>query len=312
MNSTLEKRFDTPILFIIFNRLDTTKIVFEEIRKIKPSRLYIAGDGPREKIDDDELKVAAVRDYVLKTIDWDCDVKTLFRDKNLGCKYAVSSAITWFFENEPWGIILEDDCVPDQSFFWFCEELLQKYRDDTRIMMISGINLADKWYSDGQSYHFSIYGGIWGWASWRRAWKYYDLEMKLWDNPKAKKTIKDLMIFKDQCVERIHLFQKTYDGKIDTWDYQWSFARMTQSGLSIVPNVNLIKNIGFGIEATHTNKKLDDKADLAIHSLAFPIKINPFIVADREYDKIFYMKNSHKGLQHKFFIIIYKIQQLFK
>ena len=163
----------TPVLFLVFNRPDTTKQVFEAIRQAQPPRLYIASDGHRSDREGEWEKVKTVRDYVVNNIDWDCEVKTLFREKNLGCRIAVSTAISWFFENEEQGIILEDDCFPDQSFFPFCEELLWKYQDDKRIMMITGTNSLGTWKSELQSYHFSIYGSIWGWATWKRAWNLY-------------------------------------------------------------------------------------------------------------------------------------------
>ncbi|MFP4332877.1 MAG: hypothetical protein ACLFQJ_06210, partial [Campylobacterales bacterium] len=141
----------TAVLFLVFNRLDTTKQVFEAIRQAKPPRLYVAADGAREAKEGEDQKVKAIREYILQHIDWDCEVKTLFREKNLGCKIAVSSAITWFFENEEMGIILEDDCLPSQSFFWFCEELLERYKDDMRIMMVSGYNKVQR-YNQQNSY----------------------------------------------------------------------------------------------------------------------------------------------------------------
>lgn len=154
---------NTAVLFLVFNRPDTTKQVFEAIRKAKPPRLYVAADGPRLNRAGEEEKVKAVREYLMDNIDWSCEVKTLFRQENLGCKYAVSGAITWFFEHEEMGIILEDDCLPSQSFFWFCEELLNRYNNDTRIFLISGFNSINKWKNNSFDYLFSYYGSIWGW-----------------------------------------------------------------------------------------------------------------------------------------------------
>ena len=162
----------TAVLFLIYKRLDTARRVFEVIRVARPPRLYVASDGPRESKEGEAEKVQAVRDYVMSHIDWDCEVKTLFREKNLGCKYAVSGAISWFFENEEMGIILEDDCLPSMSFFWFCEELLDKYKDDERIVNITGCNFQQGRNNTGYSYYFSIYSHIWGWAGWRSSWRY--------------------------------------------------------------------------------------------------------------------------------------------
>ena len=168
----------TAVLFLVFNRLDTTRRVFEAIRKAQPPRLYIAADGARVGKHGEAEKVQAVRDYTMKNIDWKCEVKTLFRDQNLGCKYAVSGGISWFFEQEEQGIILEDDCLPSQSFFWFCEELLERYADDEQIFIITGYNKQQRWHPEIYDYFFSNFGGIWGWASWRRAWAHFDGDMK--------------------------------------------------------------------------------------------------------------------------------------
>ncbi len=239
----------TPVLFLIFKRLNTTKQVFEQIRKAKPPKLYIAADGPRENVPGEAEKVKEVREFVLNNIDWDCEVKTLFREKNLGCGKAVSSAITWFFENEERGIILEDDTLPSLSFFWFCEELLERYKDDRRIGQIGGCNFQKgKWRGEGD-YYFSKYNHIWGWASWRDRWKKYDFELK---------SISD-----DKFIENIHkekkaqkywkqIFWKMKRKEIDTWDYQWTFTLWYNEQLSIIPNLNLVSNIGFGKDATHT------------------------------------------------------------
>jgi len=156
----------TPVLFLIFKRLDTTKQVFEQIKKAKPPRLYIAADGPRDYVEGEAEKVKAAREYVLSNIDWNCEVKTLFREKNLGCGKAVSEAITWFFENEEQGIILEDDTVPSQSFFWFCEELLNRYKDEKKVWHIGGTNFQDGIIRGNGDYYFSALNHIWGWASW--------------------------------------------------------------------------------------------------------------------------------------------------
>jgi len=239
----------TAVLFLIFKRLDTTKKVFEEIKKAKPLRLYVAGDGPRENIKDEEEKVKMVRDYVLNNIDWKCEVKTLFRDKNLGCGKAISEAITWFFQNEEQGIILEDDCVPSQSFFWFCEELLEKYKNEKRIGMISGDNFQDGVKRGDADYYFSIYNHIWGWASWQDRWGKYDFELKTFNNVEF---IKEVFKTKKEIKYWIYIFKRIKNKKIDTWDYQWTFVNFRNKWLSIIPNVNLISNIGFSEDASHT------------------------------------------------------------
>ncbi len=173
----------SPVLFLIFNRPETTEQVFSAIKKAQPPRLYIAADGPRSEYPNDAESCDISR-AIATNVDWDCEVKTLFQDQNLGCRLAVSGAVDWFFEQETEGIILEDDCLPDQSFFLFCQELLEQYRDDTRIMQIGGTNYQFGKKRTNYSYYFSRYGHLWGWASWRRAWSFYDEKMKQW--PTAK------------------------------------------------------------------------------------------------------------------------------
>jgi len=192
----------TPVLFLVFNRPDTTRRVFEAIRAARPARLFLVADGPRERQPDDKEKCERVR-YIATDIDWDCEVKTLFRKENLGCKNGVSSAIDWFFSHVDEGIILEDDCLPTESFFWFCEELLRRYRNDSRVMQICGSNFLRGWQRNNDSYYFSGYGPIWGWASWRRAWIYYDVDMKLWPEVKEKKILLDICDGKREMFYRL-------------------------------------------------------------------------------------------------------------
>ena len=241
--------FQTPILFIIFNRPDTTRAVFEEIKKIKPSRLFIAADGPRKNKPGEVNNCEQAR-QIEKSIDWPCEVHKKFSDVNLGCKIGVSSAINWFFENVTEGIILEDDCLPNSSFFNFCQQLLYKYRNINEVKMISGSNFRDK--QTDESYYFSRIPHIWGWATWKRAWSEYDLQMKAY--PDFKKNNSISKIFRNKKIQRfwIKLFDKLYQGAIDTWDGQWVYTIYRNNGLSISPGVNMISNIGFGENATHT------------------------------------------------------------
>ncbi len=253
------KPFDTPILFLIFNRPETTFRVFEIIKKIKPMNLFIAADGPRTDIEGEARKCQEARN-ILSRIDWNCQTENLFREKNLGCKIAVSSAITWFFDNVEEGIILEDDCLPDPSFFGFCQELLQYYRNDTRISMISGDNFQNGITRGSASYYFSKHPHIWGWATWRRAWEKYDVNMTTY--PLFSKNNQLANIFSDTSEQHYwyRLLDKTFRGEIDTWDYQWFYTVWRQNGLSITPNVNLVSNIGYDSQATRTKK---DKKNLA-------------------------------------------------
>lgn len=244
----------TPVLFTIFNRPETTKKVFETIRKYKPQELYIAADGPRANKSGEEEKCEETR-KITEKIDWPCKVNRLYRDKNLGCKYAVSGAIDWFFGNVEEGIILEDDCLPNQTFFSFCEKMLELYRSDKEVMCISGDNFLPKSIQKADGYYFSKYVHIWGWATWKRAWKKYDVEMGDWPVIKKTKTLdKYFENFPEKLYWRI-IFNASYNGKIDTWDYQFVYNVWKNNGLSMVPNVNLISNIGFTKDALHTKDK---------------------------------------------------------
>ena len=279
---------DTAVLFLVFNRLDTTKQVFEAIRQAKPPRLYVAADGARANKEGEADKAQAVRDYIMQNIDWDCEVKTMFREYNLGCKMAVSGAIDWFFENEEQGIILEDDCLPSQSFFWFCEELLERYKYDERIFLISGYNKQNKWQKTDESYFFSSYGGIWGWAGWSRAWRHYDVEMTDINEFINRDHFVDLLGKEQGKFRQIMIHDSIVVNKMDTWDYQWAYARHKNNGLACVPMKSLIENIGYGDDATHTSGVNPDNVQK--HEISFPLKENKFVVPDRKYDEKFISK----------------------
>lgn len=273
----------TALLFLVFNRLDTTKQVFEAIRLAKPPRLYVAADGARASREGEGAKVRAVRDYVMSHIDWPCEVKTLFREKNLGCKHAVSSAITWFFENEEMGVILEDDCLPDPTFFRFCEELLAHYCHDERIAMITGDNFQLGRKRTEASYYFSRYNHIWGWASWRRAWKHYDPDVRMWPKMRDENWLDVLIKDPKERKSWEKIYQALYEGQIDTWDYQWILASWCQGMLSIIPTVNLVSNIGFGADATHTQGE-GPHSCLPVEPMVFPLQHPSIILQNQEAD----------------------------
>ena len=242
---------ETPVLFLVFNRPDTTARVFEEIRRARPARLYVAADGPRPDRPGEKAKTEEVR-RIATAVDWPCEVRTLFREENLGCKNAVSGAITWFFEQEAEGIILEDDCLPHPDFFPFCAELLERYRDEPKVMAITGDNFQrGRWRGEG-SYYFSKYPHCWGWASWRRAWAHYDGELSFW--PEWVQSEEYRVVHPDPLEQRYwaRVFDRVRAGEIDTWDYQWSATCNHNGGLTATPNANLVSNIGFGDEGTHT------------------------------------------------------------
>jgi hypothetical protein len=244
--------FQTPILLLIFNRPETTEKVFNAIRNQKPKYLFIAADGPRQNNEADIDLCKRAREIVA-AIDWDCEVKKLFRDKNLGCGAGPAQAITWFFENVEQGIILEDDILPDPSFFLFCQDMLNYFKNDTEVMHISGcyfLELFEGGKFEPESYYFTQHIHVWGWATWRRAWKHYDYDMKgsaaLNVSKSLTKYYGGYSIFWRDIFEGM-----THKGN-DIWDYQWMFAIYKHNGIAINPTKNLTTNIGFGNNATHT------------------------------------------------------------
>lgn len=244
---------NSPVLFIVFNRPKQTAKVFAAIREAKPHKIYIAADGPRVHATNDAINCQKVRS-LLSQIDWPCEVNRMYSERNQGCKIAVSSAIDWFFDNEEEGIILEDDCLPRQDFFQYCDNLLARYRDDERIGLISGMGLmdleAEKLLWQKEDYIYSRYPSIWGWATWKRVWKDYDVRMTTW--PENRIRIGEFQ--SNQKIRKINdrLLTKVYKNEIDTWDYQVSYLLWSTGRLSIIPKVNLISNIGFDNAATHT------------------------------------------------------------
>jgi len=291
---------NTPILLIIFNRPETTKKVFEIIRQARPEKLFIAADGPRDNRPGEKDLCEETR-KIATQIDWDCEIKTLFRKENLGCKAGVSSAINWFFENVDEGIILEDDCVPDQSFFSFCEKMLGKYRDNPEIMHINGTNSQFGEKFGPYSYYFSHCPQVWGWATWKRAWSKYDIGMT--DLEQFIETKKTLNLFKNKKVANFwnSLFKYAKRTNINTWDIQWSYSVMNSSGLAITPNVNLVENIGFGTDSTHTsevNTKLKQKTD-SLLKIEEPQEIEAEIEADYKLFKKIYFRSVFTKIKTK-------------
>lgn len=291
----------SAVLFVVFNRPDTTARVFETIRAAKPPRLYVAADGPRVGRDGEVVLCDQVRKLATQ-VDWPCNLYTLFQDNNLGCKIGVSTAINWFFENEEQGIVLEDDILPQPSFFEYCDEMLDRYKNDTRVSMVSGCNLLSKRLEVQHSYFFSRYVHIWGWATWRRAWRHYDVNMIQWPAFQACGSLTKLLdgdIPLANYWERI--FNQVHAGKIDTWDYQWVFTCWMQGGLEILPARNLIENLGFGPDATHTTM---DTPQILLESspqdLDFPMlhpnDVERSLVADLHFERLFYNipPTSHK------------------
>ena len=241
---------ETPILFCIYNRPELTAQVFSAIAQQRPKRLLIAADGPKPEKPGDGERVRATR-QIVERVDWPCDVETDFSFENLGCKSRMSSGIDWAFQRSERLIILEDDCLPTPEFFPFCETLLERYSDDDRVMMISGDNFQQEPRGDA-SYYFSKWSHIWGWASWRRAWALYDVEMKTWPQVRQQELLRAVCENDFEFEHWKKTFDQQYAGKIDTWDYAWAYSCWTNNGLTILPQKNLVSNLGFGPDATHT------------------------------------------------------------
>lgn len=272
----------TPVALIFFNRPQTTARVFAEVARAKPDKLLLIADGPRAGHAGDEANCAATR-AIVERVDWDCEVLRNYSDVNLGCKMRPVTGINWVFKNVEEAIILEDDCLPHPSFFRFCEELLELFRDDERVMMIGGTNLLGEWTSNA-SYHFSYFGGTWGWATWTRAWQFFDAELKDWPEIAESGAIESILPNRRHAEYWKDYFQKVHDGTIrDAWDYQWLLACWLQSGFRIVPAVNLVSNIGHGDDATHT-VEVSKTASIATMPMAFPLRHPQYMVRSVELD----------------------------
>jgi len=247
-NSLYRQVLNTPVALFIFNRPSLTRLCLQAIAAVRPKMLLIIGDAARSE--DEELLVSQTRDLI-KQLTWECDISVNFATNNMGCKLRVSTGLDWVFSQVEEAIILEDDCIADASFFHFCEIMLERYRYDKSVMHIGGVNFQfGKLVGDG-GYYFSKYAHIWGWATFRRAWKWYDVEMSSWPNSGVKvlesviRNDKELIYWKERL-------NGAFEGVIDTWDYQWQYAIWSKGGKCVVPQQNLVKNIGFGNGATHT------------------------------------------------------------
>ena len=278
-----EFQLTTPVALIIFNRPDTAARVFKEIAKAKPPKLLVVADGPRANRPGEAEKCEQTR-AILKNIDWDCEVLTNFSETNLGCKVRVASGIDWIFEQVPEAIILEDDCLPEPTFFRFCQEMLERYRDNERISMVSGGNLQFGRKRGLGSYYFSRYTHIWGWASWRRAWQHYDRDIKQWPAFRDEGWLESIFASTGEQQYWRNSFEAVHDGSLDTWDCSWTFTALVKGMLQIVPNVNLISNIGFGPDATHTHV-VGIHADMPTEPMRFPLVHPSFVLQDPQGDQ---------------------------
>ncbi len=283
-------QLNTPVALLIFNRPDTTEKVFEEIRRARPVKLLIVADGPRRDHPGDLEKCAEAR-RIVERVDWSCQVIRNYAETNLGCGVRPATGISWVFEEVEEAIILEDDCLPHPTFFRYCQELLERYRHDERVMAISGCKFGQK--RSRYSYYFSMFPQSTGWASWRRAWQYYDFAISSLPEALEGGWLKKILTHDGAIRYWTARFKEVYGpDKRHIWDFQWTFACWVQSGLSITPEVNLITNIGYGPEATHTKNADDSLANLRLEEMRFPLQHPPFIfqdkIADNEDLKIIY------------------------
>lgn len=272
-----------PILITCWKRPEKAFKLIESLRSLKPNKIYAACDGPDLNDLENKKKVNATKEILLNSIDWNCELKTLFNEKNNGCRYAITKAINWFFDNEYKGIILEDDCIPSKEFLILCSDLLVRYREDNRIWTISGSNFQQgKWRGDG-SYYFSKYFHCWGWATWRNRWIKFDSDLNAWKNNDDEKLIQSIFESKKEQKYWFRIFDKlAYENEPDSWAYRWMFTCFINNGLSIIPNKNLVENIGFDDNATNTSFNL---IDTSIQNGLLPINHPKSIRMDVEADK---------------------------
>ena len=279
MNNTL-----APVVLIIFNRPILTQQVVDAILRMQPRQLFVVADGPRPDSPEDTAACNATRAVVDNT-NWECQVIKNYSSQNLGCKQRVYTGLNWVFEQVDSAVILEDDCLPDPSFLRFCSELLLKYEKDERILTISGNNFQFGRQRTCDSYYFSRYPHCWGWATWRRSWQHCNIEMTTWPSIRDQSWLYQYLGDKPAARYWKHKFQQCYKGEINTWDYPWLLSYWLQNGLSILPNINLVSNIGFGAEGTHHRNSKTIFANMPTASINFPLQHPPFVERHSEADK---------------------------
>lgn len=290
-----------PVVFLVFNRPECTTRVFAAIRQARPSLLLVVADGPRAGQPDDVTRCAAVRRLIDEGVDWPCTVERNYSETNLGCARRVASGLDWAFSRAERLIVLEDDCLPDPSFFPYCEELLERYKDNTKIGQICGSPRYISRIKRPTSYIFSHYGPIWGWASWKRVWRHYDLEMKSWPEVRRTGALRAFTQSEREFKQRTALYDKLYSSIPTTWDYQWGYAKLVNHLLCIIPTANLVENIGFGPDGTHLHDEQSKLKQFSLQQpLIHPVNLSPDIVFDRYFSQSFTQKRwSINGMWHR-------------
>lgn len=268
----------TPVVLLVFNRPDVTARVFEAVRRARPAKLVVVADGPRTSKAGETERCRATR-AVTEAVDWDCEVVRDYAEENLGCMWRVSSGLDRAFSLVEEAIVLEDDCVPHPTFFGYCEELLDRYRDDARVMAVAGTNFQFGRRRGPYDYYFSRYNHCWGWASWRRAWSQFDVSMRTWPELREGGWLLDILGDRRAADYWRRIFDAVTEDRINSWAYRWTFACWRESGLTCLPAVNLVSNIGFSDEATHTRGR-DRYADMGVEAVGLPLRHPPFMIRD--------------------------------
>jgi hypothetical protein len=276
---------ESPVMLLIYNRQDLATAVLARIAAARPSRLFIVADGPRSDRPGDAERCQATRQAVFERVDWPCEVRTNVSERNLGCRDRTVTGLNWVFEQVDQAIIFDDDCLPDPTLFRFFDEMLVHYRSDDRVMMINAVNqVPGGWKAHRQQYHFSACPNLWGWASWRRAWCHYDVDMKLLAVPDVRERVRRGFGNPTVAAFWMDRFERVSRREIDTWDFQWNFACRVAGGLSVVPAVNLVTNIGCGVDATHTTRG-DRLAGMPTVPMRFPIHFHDVVAVDPDYER---------------------------
>lgn len=293
-----ERQLQTPVVLVIFNRLDTTTQLLARVREARPRTLLLVADGPRSHIPGESARCAAVRE-LFDRVNWDCEIVTEYSEENMGCDQRLVTGLKWAFEQVEEAIILEDDVLPHPTFFSFCQELLERYRHDARVMAISGISFTMEQLLEKPkySYYFGPGGGFHGWATWRRAYSLYDYDMKLWPEFREDHCLENVFDRKDVQKYVFRAFEEASCGDNQAWSYRWAFACLAQGGLGIYPYVNLVSNLGFGEDATRTFSSSSPLANVPTSAMEFPMRHPPFVIRDRRMENLAFQmlqKKEHR------------------
>lgn len=278
-------RLQTPVIMLVFNRPSLTEQVFARIAAARPPQLLVVADGPRSDREGEQALCESVR-RIATAVTWPCEVLTNFSEVNLGCRRRVVSGLNWAFSLVEEAIILEDDIIPEPSFFRFCAEMLARYRGDRRVAMVTGFNHSADRAQTSHSYFFSEMTHIWGWATWRDAWAQYDERLSLWPSVRQEGLLAE--VFQERSAQRYWtmIFDRMHAGTgPNTWDYQWMFTNLCQRALAITPRHNLVRNIGFGADATHVTDA-EGAPQVSVGGIDFPLQHPPTMIASRSLDAI--------------------------